>query len=310
MEETVLRVFYPFHWKSNMITNWKVIEDMSPIERAKAIYHEVNIEEMIKYLHLPPEQAISSLSDYGEIVEATGGKLNDDTGITRNNFFLGEEWVKIRNSFYQSKEWRAFRQEIIKERGNKCEKCKKQVTSFIIHHNRNIGFVVVEEGFLNELKHMDRFTVECRECHEDEHSAYIKAMDVGNDMEKRETGYYHQQKGMVDSDTGKPITTPEEWLKADSVDMGRDVNRVFNVEERMKVYRKETHKEALIIAEKAEKQVVKNLKRKQKKMDNCYELQNSLMVKISVLKAKERTNKNKERAEKIRKQIRLKRRKK
>jgi hypothetical protein len=220
--------------------NWRIIEDMTPIERAKAIYHEVNIEEMIKYLHLPPEQAISSLSNFGEIVEATGGKLNDDTGITRNNFFLGNEWVKIRNSFYQSKEWRAFRQTIIKERGNKCEKCKKQVTSFIIHHKRNIGMVVVEEGFLNELKHMDRFTVECRECHEDEHGSYIKAMN-------------------------KPL------------------------KERMKVYRAEN---------KIDSGKVMDI------LERIAHIQNGIVT------HRERMSTVKERAEKIREQIRLKRRKK
>jgi len=80
------------------------------------------------------------------------------TKITKIKRHLSKK--EIYNRYINSPEWRRFRTKVLKERGHKCEICKKEGNSFDIHH-------LTYERLGNEL--LEDVQVLCQSCHKEIH---------------------------------------------------------------------------------------------------------------------------------------------
>lgn len=215
---------------------WREIEDMTPKERMAKLCHvvEIDLDEYDKQIE------VAAIIRVDEDNRAFITIPIDESGITQDNFFLTEEWQRVRNSFYQCKEWRAFRLNLIAERGGKCEECNKTAVILQCHHRINIASRVVKEGFLSALEHKEDFSIICMECHVGEHIAIINAMQLPEG--EREQSYNENARGEIPpleliwvtfegetfeanrffysdeamKEEGSRLATPEEIAKAES----------------------------------------------------------------------------------------------
>lgn len=81
-------------------------------------------------------------------------------------------WLRVRLSFQNSKEWKAFRNQFL-EKHPDCARCGKKAD--IVHHRNfyTLNSRVVEEGFLEGLRHEERFGSLCFDCHYQVHEELI-----------------------------------------------------------------------------------------------------------------------------------------
>lgn len=81
-----------------------------------------------------------------------------------------ETWIKLRTSFYDSREWREFRQAWLAEHPA-CTRCGRTDSILVVHHigDYSLDSTVLEEGFLEGLRHSDRLETLCNDCHQEEH---------------------------------------------------------------------------------------------------------------------------------------------
>lgn len=81
-----------------------------------------------------------------------------------------ETWIKLRTSFYDSREWREFRQAWLAD-NPECTRCGRIDSSNTVHHigDYSLDHTVLEEGFLESIKHKERLETLCYDCHQEEH---------------------------------------------------------------------------------------------------------------------------------------------
>lgn len=143
-----------------------------------------------------PKEKISVRHDYAhlalEILERTGDEslitevprweairdmlLNEDTKIKWRKVIVHDKrWMRLRNSFHGSNEWKSFRNRWLTE-NPVCARCGKSGGIFQVHHKPpyNLDSTVLEEGFLEGLKHSERFETLCRDCHKGKHADTIE----------------------------------------------------------------------------------------------------------------------------------------
>jgi len=79
-----------------------------------------------------------------------------------------ETWIKLRTSFYDSREWREFRQAWLAEH-SVCTRCGRTDGILIVHHtgDYHIDLTVINEGFLESLRHPERLETLCNDCHQE-----------------------------------------------------------------------------------------------------------------------------------------------
>lgn len=75
-------------------------------------------------------------------------------------------WKRLRGSFNNSTEWREFRLEWLAEHPA-CVRCGQMDGILQVHHVGldTLDMTVMEEGFLEGLKHPERFETVCQDCH-------------------------------------------------------------------------------------------------------------------------------------------------
>ncbi len=75
-------------------------------------------------------------------------------------------WKRLRGSFNNSTEWREFRLEWLTEHPV-CVRCGQMDCILQVHHVGldTLDMTVLEEGFLEGLKHPERFETVCQDCH-------------------------------------------------------------------------------------------------------------------------------------------------
>jgi len=85
-----------------------------------------------------------------------------------------ERWIPLRDSFYHSKEWKQFRLQWIQAHLT-CERCGCTDGVLQVHHRGSytLDNTVLGEGFLEPLRHPERFETICKDCHYKEHEALI-----------------------------------------------------------------------------------------------------------------------------------------
>jgi len=101
-------------------------------------------------------------------------------GEIEQNFTLvkvigpSREWTRLRNSFYGSREWREFRLGWLAEH-SACARCDQTEGSLRVHDvgQNALRLTVLEEGFLEGMRHPERFETICSECHYQEHALLI-----------------------------------------------------------------------------------------------------------------------------------------
>jgi hypothetical protein len=88
-------------------------------------------------------------------------------------------WIKMRDSFHDSKEWKQFRLQWLQAHPA-CVRCGRTDGVFQVHHagHYNLDRTVIEEGFLEGLKHPERFETLCSGCHYKEHEFIISEESV------------------------------------------------------------------------------------------------------------------------------------
>lgn len=81
-----------------------------------------------------------------------------------------ETWIKLRTSFYDSREWREFRQVWLAEHPA-CTRCGRTDGILVVHHTDDytVDSTVIDEGFLEGLRHPERFETLCNDCHQEMH---------------------------------------------------------------------------------------------------------------------------------------------
>lgn len=87
-----------------------------------------------------------------------------------------QRWIRLRNSFHGSNEWKEFRSRWLTE-NHTCARCGRTDGVLQVHHidSYTLDRTVMDEGFLEGLKHPERFETVCLDCHKDEHAAMIEA---------------------------------------------------------------------------------------------------------------------------------------
>jgi hypothetical protein len=144
---------------------WRQIEEMQPLER-RAFLGEVMITVVT--------QRAAKL----RMAALREGRFRPFRGkeIIETRFLIPHTplWIKARTSFYKSAEWKTFRQSFL-EQHPQCARCGAKAQQ--VHHVPpfNLDATVIKEGFLEGLKHPDRFESICLDCHEREHEDLIKS---------------------------------------------------------------------------------------------------------------------------------------
>jgi len=88
----------------------------------------------------------------------------------RRTIIHDETWIKLRTSFYDSREWREFRQAWLAEH-SACTRCGRTDGILVVHHTGpySLDNTVLNEGFLEGLRHPDRLETLCNDCHQEMH---------------------------------------------------------------------------------------------------------------------------------------------
>jgi hypothetical protein len=81
-----------------------------------------------------------------------------------------ETWIKLRTSFYDSREWREFRQAWLAEHPA-CTRCGRTDGILVVHHTDDytVDSTVIDEGFLEGLRHPERLETICNDYHQEIH---------------------------------------------------------------------------------------------------------------------------------------------
>ncbi len=139
-----------------MMAFWRQFEMANPEERKKMLKVQVTEKNELKKLK-------KHFSE--EVVQ-----------LMTNTVLHDQNWIKMRNGFYQSAEWKKFRLNWI-ETNKTCVKCHrgKEEVTLQVHHTGKyaLDMTVMKEGFLESLKHPERFETMCRECHFNEHQGLV-----------------------------------------------------------------------------------------------------------------------------------------
>lgn len=101
--------------------------------------------------------------------------LNPDTKLKWwRQISHDKRWIRIRNSFHGSKEWGEFRRRWL-EKHPACARCGRTDSVLQVHHTGpyTLDRTVLDEGFLEGLRHPDRLETLCRDCHKNEHGVLI-----------------------------------------------------------------------------------------------------------------------------------------
>jgi tetratricopeptide (TPR) repeat protein len=83
-------------------------------------------------------------------------------------------WISLRKSFYGSNDWKQFRIQWL-QKYPVCVRCGRTDVVLQVHHagQYSLDNTVIDEGFLEGLKHSERFETLCVECHYHEHKPLI-----------------------------------------------------------------------------------------------------------------------------------------
>ena len=95
----------------------------------------------------------------------------DGHGVTWRRFIVYDErWVKLSRSFIQSPEWREFRRAWL-EAHPVCARCGLTDGLFHVHHvgPYALRLTVLVEGFIEGLRHPERFETMCGDHHIEQH---------------------------------------------------------------------------------------------------------------------------------------------
>jgi len=86
-----------------------------------------------------------------------------------------ERWIRIRCSFCKSKEWKQFRFQWLQAHPA-CVRCGRTDGVLQVHHTGcyHLDHIVLGEGFLEPLKHPERFGTLCVGCVQKEHADFIE----------------------------------------------------------------------------------------------------------------------------------------
>jgi len=141
-------------------TRWVTDFDMGIVPQPPNVEHYVKSgEQFIQVLTDDPDELI--LLRPGE----------DGHGVTWRRFIVYDErWIRLRRSFIQSPEWRAFRLAWLDEHPA-CARCDRTYGSLHIHHVSpyTLRLTVLDEGFLEGLRHPERFKTMCGDHHIESH---------------------------------------------------------------------------------------------------------------------------------------------
>ena len=79
-----------------------------------------------------------------------------------------QRWIRLRNSFHGSREWREFRLRWLEEHPA-CARCGWTDSLLQVHHAGiyTLDKTVFDEGFLEGLRHPERFRTLCGDCHKE-----------------------------------------------------------------------------------------------------------------------------------------------
>ena len=171
-----------FHGKRSM-SRKKTIEDFLEV-----------INTLIADL---PKEKISIRHDYTtlalEILERTGDEslitevprwetirdtlLNEDRALTWWRVIRHDRrWIQLRNSFHMSREWKDFRRAWLADHPA-CVRCGRTDGLLQVHHagTDTLDHTAFDEGFLEALRHPERFKTLCGDCHKEGHAYMIEA---------------------------------------------------------------------------------------------------------------------------------------
>ena len=86
--------------------------------------------------------------------------------IVRSDVTKKSVYRNLVSSFYSSEEWNRFRASWL-QKYPLCHRCGKTKETMQVHHRigYNLSRTIIEEGFLEGLKHPERFWTLCRRCH-------------------------------------------------------------------------------------------------------------------------------------------------
>jgi 5-methylcytosine-specific restriction endonuclease McrA len=153
---------------------WRQFEDASPQER----------EGMVEWYEWweSPDGQDSAKRFFGKDVRIYGF-----SGIDFHDAFIRLKsvkwkkvirhtniWINLRKSFNYSEEWAHFRMQWLQTHPA-CVRCGRTDVVLQVHHagQNSLDSSVMEEGFLEGLKHPERFETLCVECHYQEHKPLI-----------------------------------------------------------------------------------------------------------------------------------------
>ena len=166
---------------------WRVFEEASSEERETMVAWRWDLtsraeEGRVWFYGIPGLTRSEVVEEYSNLLAETLGveslTLEDvERHFTWNKPVIHDiAWIRLRSSFYGSREWKEFRLEWLAEHPA-CVRCGRMDGILQVHHAglTSLDETVMEEGFLEGLKHPERFETICRDCHELDHQGLIKS---------------------------------------------------------------------------------------------------------------------------------------
>ena len=166
---------------------WRVFEEASSEERETMVAWRWDLtsraeEGGVWFYGIPGLTRSEVVEEYSNLLAETLGieslTLEDvERHFTWNKPVIHDiAWIRLRSSFYGSREWKEFRLEWLAEHPA-CVRCGRMDGILQVHHAglTSLDETVMEEGFLEGLKHPERFETICRDCHELDHQELIKS---------------------------------------------------------------------------------------------------------------------------------------
>ena len=155
---------------------WRQFEDASHQERESMVeWREVWVSSDGSTI---AERFGNGVRLYGTPVtmEFFNGFVSQDSGSWKKKIKHNDKWIRVRNSFTNCKEWDYFRLQWLQTHLT-CVRCGRTDGVLQVHHagHYNQDSVVMEEGFLEGLKHPERFETLCEACHYAKHMGLIKS---------------------------------------------------------------------------------------------------------------------------------------
>jgi len=109
------------------------------------------------------------------------------------------------NLFYSSKKWRKFRETIIAQRGNRCEKCGNRIAvakEIVIHHIKEIDETNVDDAMVS--LNPDNVMVVCHSCHNKIHPRGAASYTTDKDLQVQQVFIVY----------GPPLSGKNSYVKA------------------------------------------------------------------------------------------------